>query len=192
MKSQPQFLRARSRQSLTSRGLLALLALLCALAGQQRLLNLGHNTTLRDNHITQKLVQLLIVADGELQVTRDDTLLLVIARSVTGQLENLSSEVFEDSGEVDGCAGTDTSGVVAVLEETVDTTDGELETGLLRARLRLAGCVAGGCLAGLARLSALARLLKVQVSACPKFWTLRRINAPFGLEVGWWWRGEVK
>lgn len=38
------------------------------------------------------------------------------------------------------CAGTDTLSVVALLQETVDTTDGELETRLRRARLGLA-CV---------------------------------------------------
>ena len=42
------------------------------------------------------------LTDGELQVTGDDTGLLVVASSVTGQLENLSSEVLEDGGEVDG------------------------------------------------------------------------------------------
>jgi hypothetical protein len=72
---------------------------------------------------------LLIVTDGELQVTGDNTLLLVITGGVTSEFENLGGEVLEDGGEVDGCTGTDTLGVVALLEETVDTTDGELETG---------------------------------------------------------------
>lgn len=44
---------------------------------------------------------LLVVADGELQVTGDDTLLLVVARGVASELENLGSEVLEDCGEVD-------------------------------------------------------------------------------------------
>lgn len=52
--------------------------------------------------MAQELVQLLIVADGELEVTRDDTRLLVVASGVTGQLENLSSEVLEDSRKVNG------------------------------------------------------------------------------------------
>jgi hypothetical protein len=72
---------------------------------------------------------LLIVTDGELQVTGDNTLLLVITGGVASEFENLGSEVLEDGGEVDGCTCTDTLGVVALLEETVDTTDGELETG---------------------------------------------------------------
>ena len=44
---------------------------------------------------------LLVVTDGELQVTRDDTLLLVVARRITRKLENLSSEVLQDGSEVD-------------------------------------------------------------------------------------------
>jgi hypothetical protein len=51
--------------------------------------------------ITEQFVQLFVVTDGELQVTRNDTLLLVVTSSVTGQFENFSREVFEDGSEVD-------------------------------------------------------------------------------------------
>jgi hypothetical protein len=37
-----------------------------------------------------------------------------------------------------GCSGSDTLGVVSLAEETVDTTDGELESSLGRTRLSLA------------------------------------------------------
>lgn len=66
------------------------------------LVNVWQNTTLCDGDVSQKLVQLLIVADSELKVTRDDTGLLVVTSSVTGQLEDLSRQVLKDSGEVDG------------------------------------------------------------------------------------------
>jgi hypothetical protein len=94
--------------------------------------NVGENTTLGDSDVSKKLVQLLVVADGELEMAGDDTGLLVVAGSVTGQLEDLSREVLKDGGEVDGSTGTDTLGVVALAEQTVDTTDGESETGLGR------------------------------------------------------------
>ena len=35
--------------------------------------NVRHDTTLGDDNISQELVQLFIVADGELQVARNDT-----------------------------------------------------------------------------------------------------------------------
>jgi len=59
------------------------------------------NTTLGDCDVSEKLVQLLVVADGELQVTWDDTGLLVVTSSVTGQLEDFGSQVLKDGGEVD-------------------------------------------------------------------------------------------
>ena len=93
-------------------------------------MNVGEDTTLGDGDVAQKLVQLLIVPDGELKVTGDDTGLLVVTGSVTGQLEDFGSEVLEDGSEVDGGTGTDTLSVVALAEKTVDTTDGESETGL--------------------------------------------------------------
>ena len=52
--------------------------------------------------MSEKLVELLIVPDGELEVTRDDTGLLIVAGGVTSKLEDFSCKVFKDSCEVDG------------------------------------------------------------------------------------------
>jgi hypothetical protein len=92
--------------------------------------DVGQDTTLGDCDMTQKLVQLLIVADGELEMTGDNTGLLVVASSVTGQFEDFSCEVFEDGSQVDWGTGTDTLSVVALSEETVDTADWESKTSL--------------------------------------------------------------
>lgn len=99
---------------------------------ERTLVDVGENTTLGNGDVTQELVQLLIVTDGELKVTGNDTGLLVVTGGVTSQLENLSSEVLENGGQVDGGTGTDTLSVVALAEQTVDTTNGEGETGLGR------------------------------------------------------------
>jgi hypothetical protein len=98
--------------------------------GKHTLVNVGQDTTLRNGNVTQKLVQLLIVADGELEMTGDDTRLLVVTGSVTGQLENFSSEVLENGSEIDGSTGTDTLSVIALSKQTMDTTHGESQTGL--------------------------------------------------------------
>ena len=58
------------------------------------------NTTLGNSNMAQKLVQFLIVTDGELEVTRDDTGLLVVTGSVACLLKNFRSEVFKDGSEV--------------------------------------------------------------------------------------------
>ena len=93
-------------------------------------MDVGKDTTLGDGDVAQKLVQLLIVADGKLKVTGNDTGLLVVTSGVTSQLEDFSSQVLKDSSEVDWSTSTDTLSVVALSEESVDTTDWESETGL--------------------------------------------------------------
>jgi hypothetical protein len=97
---------------------------------KRTLVNVGKDTTLGDGDVSKKLVQLLVVPDGELEMAGDDTGLLVVAGGIASQLEDLSREVLKDGSEVDGGTGTDTLSVVALAEETVDTTDGESETGL--------------------------------------------------------------
>ena len=104
----------------------------CEDAMELTLVDVGQNTTLGDGDVAEKLVQLLIVADGELEMTGNDTGLLVVASSVTGQLEDFGSQVLKDGSEVHGGTGTDTLSVVALAEQTVDTTDRESETGLGR------------------------------------------------------------
>jgi hypothetical protein len=71
-------------------------------SGRLTLVNVWQDTTLCDCDVSKKFVQFLIVADGELEMTRDDTGLLVVTGGVTSQLEDFSCEVFEDGSEVDG------------------------------------------------------------------------------------------
>ena len=82
-------------------------------------------------------IELLVVADGQLDVAGDDARLLVVAGGVAGQLEDLGGEVLEDGGKVHGGTGTDAGGVLALLQEAGHASDGELESGLGRARLAL-------------------------------------------------------
>lgn len=120
---------------------------MCRFGAQRTLVNVGKNTALGDGDVSEELVQLLIVPDGELEMAGNDTGLLVVARSVASQLENLSGEVFKNGGEVDGSTGTDTLSVVALAEETVDTADGESQTRLGRPtveRPELVNCNGGG------------------------------------------------
>jgi len=107
------------------------------LLGQENSLNVGEHTTLSDGDTRQKLVQLFVVTDGQLQVTRDDPSLLVVASGVSGQLENFSGQILHDGGQVDGGSGTDTFGVATFAQHTVDTTDGELKSGPARTGLGL-------------------------------------------------------
>jgi hypothetical protein len=107
------------------------------LLGQKDGMDVGEDTTGSDGDTAEQLVQLLVVADGQLNVAGSDTSALVIAGGVTGQLEDLSSEVLKDGREIDGGTATNSGGIAASAEESGHTTDGELKTSASRSRLRL-------------------------------------------------------
>ena len=114
-----------------SQDLLGLLGLL----GEEYGLDVRQYTTLGDGHTGEELVQFLVVTDGQLKMTGDDPGLLVVTGGVSCQLENLSCEVFHDGGQVDWCAGTDALAIVALAEQTVDTSHGELKPSTAAAAL---------------------------------------------------------
>jgi len=87
-----------------------------------------------DGDAAQQLVQLLVVLDGERDVARDDARLLVVARGVAGELQDLSAEVLENGGEVDRGAGTHAGGVLALAQVAADTADRELQARLAGGR----------------------------------------------------------
>jgi hypothetical protein len=92
--------------------------------------DIGEDTTFGDGDVAQKLVQLLVVPDGELKVAGDDTRLLVVTGSIAGKLEDFGSQVFEDGSQVYRSTGTDTLGIVTLSEQTVNTADRECQTSL--------------------------------------------------------------
>ncbi|XP_040288620.1 uncharacterized protein LOC121001555 [Bufo bufo] len=97
------------------------------LLGQQHGLDVGQDASLGDGDAAQQLVELLVVAHGQLQVAGDDAGLLVVAGGIAGQLQDLGGEILEHSGQVDGSAGAHPLGVVALAEEPVHSADRELE-----------------------------------------------------------------
>ena len=93
-------------------------------------MDVGENTSGSDSGRVQQSVELLIVADGELNVAGHNSGLLVVLGGVSGELENLSSEVFEDGGEVHGGTSTDALSVATSLQEAGNSADWELESSL--------------------------------------------------------------
>ena len=71
----------------------------------------------------------------------DDSSLLVVTGGVTGQLEDLSSEVLEDSRQVDRGTSTDTFSVVSLAKESVNSTNGELKSRSAGSALALSLCL---------------------------------------------------
>ena len=107
------------------------------LLGQQNSLDVRQHASLGDGDTCEKLVQLFVVPDGQLKMARIDPLLLVVTGSVTSQLEDLGSEVLHHCCEVDGSTSTDSLGIVAPAEETVNTADWELKPSTAGAGLGL-------------------------------------------------------
>ena len=108
--------------------------------GQKDGLDVGQDTSLGDGDTAEQFVQFLVVPDGELEMTGDDPALLVVTGGVSCQLENLSCQVFHDGSQVDGGTGTNSLGIVALSQQTVDSANGELKSSPAAARLALALC----------------------------------------------------
>ena len=70
-------------------------------------MDVGQDAAGRDGHAAEQLVELLVVADGQLDVTGDDAGLLVVAGGAAGELKDFGAEVLEDSSEVDERASSD-------------------------------------------------------------------------------------
>lgn len=54
-------------------------------------MDVGKNTTLGDGDVSEKLVELLVITNGELEMTRDDASFLVIPSCISRQLQDLGS-----------------------------------------------------------------------------------------------------
>ena len=106
-------------------GFLALL-----LGGDEEDVDVGKNSTGGDCGLAKESVELLVVADGQLNVTGHNSGLFVVLSGVTSEFEDLSSEVLKNGGEVHGGTGTDALGVTTSLQETGDTSNWELKTSL--------------------------------------------------------------
>merc|ERR1739838_328922 len=102
---------------------------LLRLLGQKNSLDVGEDSTLGDGDSSEQLVQLLVITDGQLKVTGDDPGLLVVTGSIAGQLKDLGCEVLHDSSHVDWGSSTNTGSIVTLAEQTVDTSNRELESG---------------------------------------------------------------
>jgi hypothetical protein len=66
--------------------------------------------TFCNRDVLEELVQFFVISDRQLQVSRNDAGLLVVACCVASQLEALGSDVLHDRGHVDRRARADLGG----------------------------------------------------------------------------------
>ena len=96
--------------------------------------------TARGNRcVLEQSVQLLVVSDCELDVTRHDPRLLAIFSSVASKLKHLGCQILEDGGKVDWSTSADTAGGFLLLEESANSSDGELQASATGLGLNPAG-----------------------------------------------------
>ena len=104
------------------------LGLLLSLLGQQDCLNVGQYSSLGNGDSGKKFVELLVVSDGKLKVSRNDPGLLVVSSSVSCQLKNFSSQVFQDGCQVYWGSGSYSFGEVTLSKKSMDSSDRELKS----------------------------------------------------------------
>ena len=91
-------------------------------------MDVWENTSSSDGGVAEKSGEFFIVSDSKLDVSWDDSALLVVFGSVTSELENLGGEVFKNGGKIDWSTGSDSLGVSSNSEESGDSSDWELKT----------------------------------------------------------------
>lgn len=107
---------------------------LLSLLSNQRLVDVGNDTSSSDGGFDQR-VELLIAADGQLQVPGRDPLHFEILGRVPGQLQHLSGQVLKDGRAVHGCRGSHAPVAGGPsLQVPVDAAHWELQPGPLGAR----------------------------------------------------------
>ena len=98
------------------------------LLGEKDGVDVGEDSSLGDGDVSEELVQLFVVADGELDVTRSHPGALVVLGGVTSELEKLGGEVLKYRGHVDRSPRADTLGKATLAKVASHAADGELET----------------------------------------------------------------
>jgi hypothetical protein len=57
-------------------------------------MNVRQHASLSNSDVSQKFVQFLIVPNGQLEMARDDTRLLVVTGGISSQFKDFGSEIF--------------------------------------------------------------------------------------------------
>merc|ERR1719197_1988453 len=95
----------------------------------ERFVNVRDDTTASNGGFDQR-IELFVTTNGQLQVTRCDTLHFQIFGSVASQLEHFGGQILQNGRSVHGGSRTDTAARSRTrFQETVDTTDRKLQTG---------------------------------------------------------------
>ena len=124
------------------------LGALFPLFAEQEAVDVGEDAAGGNRGLRDQLVQVLVVRDGQKDMTRLDRLLFLLRSSLASQIANLTAQVLEDGRGVDARSDADLVAVAPRPEHAVASAHGEGQTcpGALGARglpLLLGGLVDG-------------------------------------------------
>merc|ERR1711879_798280 len=91
-------------------------------------MNVRHDSSAGNDAVLKNLVQFLVVFNGKLNISWNDSLFLVVARCIASKLEKLRDEVFEHRGHEDRRPRTDSRAIAALFQITLHSADWEGET----------------------------------------------------------------
>jgi len=95
----------------------------------------GEHTTVGDGNVTEEFVEFFVISDGELDVSRNNSGLLVVTRGVTGKFKNFGRQIFKDGSQVDRGSSSDPSSISSISKLSVNTTDWKLKTSAIGSAL---------------------------------------------------------
>ncbi len=125
--------------------------LLLGLLREEGSMDVRENTAASDDHTAKELVELLVVADSQLKVARNDRVFLLSRAALPASSRISAVRYSRTAARYTGtCANT--GGVLALLEEAADAANRELEASLGRSGGGLATSLAAAT-AALAALS---------------------------------------
>ena len=97
------------------------------LLGEENSVDVGQHSTRGNGDLAKQLAQLLIIAHCQLNVPGNNPGLLVVTSCVASKLQYFSREVLQHCCQVYRSTGSDSGGVLALLEVASDTSDRELQ-----------------------------------------------------------------
>ena len=86
------------------------------------------DSTCGDSGVSHKSGELLVISDGELNMSWDNSWSSVVSGGVTCEFEDLSGEVFKDGGKINWGTGTNSLGMSSLPKMSGDSSYWELES----------------------------------------------------------------
>ena len=111
---------------------------------KEEAVDVGEHASVGDGCLSDELVQLVVILDGQLQVARCNCLLLLLLGCVARKLADLTSEILKDGCSEDSSTDTNLRTVATTLVHRVDACYGEDDACLGTLRLRGGSVFLGG------------------------------------------------